>query len=452
MFGKENSQILTDYISLIMRQILFLLIIAFSLINFSSCTKKDPMRTPSKVEISQIDGKYHFVINGNIFDVKGAGGGGRLDLLHQAGGNSVRTWGSDNGSQILDSAYKYKIMVAMGLSMGQELHGFDYNDTAAVGKQYRKNIAAIEKYKNHPALLCWVVGNELNLAPDRGIPVNPKVYDAVKDIVGYIHKNDPNHPATTPFAGVNGEQIKVGLEHCPDLDFVSVQVYGSLGQMAEMIKNAEISKPFAITEYGPYGHWEMPQTVWGREIEEPSSKKASGMYERIQKGIVNDPTGLCLGGYVFLWGQKQERTPTWYGMFLKTGEATAVVDELTRYWSGNYPENRAPLTDSLKLNDKNAIDNIYINPGSVCYAKVYVTEPDNDSVSYKWVLLREVKERSQGGAREIEPDDVELNILSDSEGQLKFKAPAETGEYRLFSYVYDGKNKAGTANLPFYVR
>jgi hypothetical protein len=196
----------------------------------------------------------------------------------------------------------------------------------------------------------------------------------------------------------------------------------------------------------------MPQTEWGREIEEPSSKKASGMYERIQKGIVNDPTGLCLGGYVFLWGQKQERTPTWYGMFLKTGEATAVVDELTRYWSGNYPENRAPLTDSLKLNDKNAIDNIYINPGSVCYAKVYVTEPDNDSVSYKWVLLREVKERSQGGAREIEPDDVELNILSDSEGQLKFKAPAETGDYRLFSYVYDGKNKAGTANLPFYVR
>lgn len=433
-------------------RLLYSLIFIISVLGISSCKEKDPMKNPSKVEISQIDGKYHFVVNGNIFDLKGAGGGGRLDLLHQAGGNSLRTWGSDNGQQILDTAYKYHIMVAMGLGMGQELHGFDYNDTADVGKQYRKNIAAIEKLKNHPALLCWVVGNELNLAPNRAIPVNPKVYDAVKDIVDYIHKNDPNHPATTPWAGVNKEQIKAGLDRCPDIDFVSVQVYGSLGKMEEMIKNAEITKPFVITEYGPYGHWEMPHTEWEREIEEPSAKKASGMYDRIQKGIVNDPTGLCLGGYVFLWGQKQERTPTWYGMFLKTGEATSVVDELTRYWSGSYPENRAPLSDSLKLNNKNAIDNIYVKPGSECTSKIYVTDPDNDSLSYKWFLLREVKERSQGGAREIEPDGIEINVVSDSDGQLVFKAPTETGEYRLFSYVYDGKNKAGTANLPFYVK
>jgi hypothetical protein len=112
----------------------------------------------------------------------------------------------------------------------------------------------------------------------------------------------------------------------------------------------------------------MPQTAWGREIEEPSALKATGLYERIQQGIVNDPTGLCLGGYAFLWGQKQERTPTWYGMFLKTGEATAVVDELTRYWSGQYPENRAPMVDDIRLNDKKAVENVYVKPGERCVA------------------------------------------------------------------------------------
>jgi hypothetical protein len=417
-----------------------------------SCKEKDPMQTPSKVQIKAVEGKYNFYVNGELFKLNGAGGGGKLALLHQSGGNSIRSWASANGKAMLDTAYKYKLMVAMGLRMGQELHGFNYDDSAAVGEQYRQNIAAVEMYRNHPGLLCWVVGNELNLAPNRGVPVNPKVYDALKQMVDYIHRNDPNHPVTTTFAGASKEHIRVALERCPDLDFVSLQVYGSLGKMGDIVKAAELKKPFAITEYGPVGHWEMPRTEWGREIEEPSAKKASGIYDRIRRGIVEDPTGLCLGGYAFLWGQKQERTPTWYGMFLKSGEATAVVDELTRYWSGKYPENRAPLTDSLKIDNRNAVDNIYLKPGARSTAIVYVTDPDKDPLIYKWVIMKEVIERSQGGAREIEPPEVSFEILSDSNGELKFVAPKEIGEYRLFSYVFDGNNHAGTANVPFCVK
>jgi len=407
---------------------------------------------PSKVEILSVDGKYSFYVNNKKFDLKGAGGGGSLAELQKAGGNSLRTWSPANGQQLLDSAAKYNIMVAMGIGMGQELHGFNYNDTAAVAAQYRRNIRLIEQFKGHPNILCWVVGNELNLSPNRRVPVNPKVYDALKDIVDYIHKEDPNHPVTTTFAGVSRDHIRVALERCPDLDFISVQVYGGLSRMADMIKAAEIAKPFAITEYGPIGHWEMPRTEWGREIEEPSAVKASGIYDRIQKGIVSDPTGLCLGGYAFLWGQKQERTPTWYGIFLKTGEATAVVDELTRYWSGQYPANRAPKVDSLKLEGKNAVDNIYIKPGSACTAKVFASDPENNLLTYKWVIMKEVGQRSEGGAREIEPDGVPFTVLSDSNGVITFNAPSEEGDYRIFSYVYDGRNKVGTANVPFFVK
>ncbi|MBK6283905.1 MAG: hypothetical protein IPF54_15760 [Draconibacterium sp.] len=72
-----------------------------------------------------------------------------------------------------------------------------------------------------------------------------------------------------------------------------MQVYGGWVIWAKC-KNAGITIPFAITEYGPIGHWERPQTAWGREIEETSAQKATGLYDRIQRGIVNDPTGLCL--------------------------------------------------------------------------------------------------------------------------------------------------------------
>ena len=407
--------------------------------------------TSSRVKIKNIDGKHHFFINDELFLLKGAGGSGNLGLLAKAGGNSIRTWSTRNGQEILDTAQKYNLMVAMGVSMGQELHGFDYTNSETVEAQFQRIIKEIERYKNHPNLLCWVVGNELNLSPRRGSAVNPRVYDALKDIVDYIHKEDPNHPVTTTFAGVSKEHIKVALERCPDLDFISLQVYGGLGKIPEMAREAEIKIPYVITEYGPVGHWEMPRTEWGREIEECSSAKATGLFNRIQQGIINDPSGMNLGGYAFLWGQKQERTPTWYGMFLKTGESTEVVDELTRYWTGSYPAIRSPKVEGIKLNGKNAVDNIYVKADEKCTVKVDASDPGNFSLEYKWYITKEVINRSQGGAREIEPENVIFEILSDNKGIMEFAAPSEAGEYRLFSYVFNGIGKAGTANIPFKV-
>jgi hypothetical protein len=34
---------------------------------------------------------------------------------------------------------------------------------------------------------------------------------------------------------------------------------------------------------------------------------------------------------------------------------------------------------------------------------------------------------------------------------MTFNAPDEVGEYRLFNYAHDGKNKVGNANIPFMV-
>ena len=128
------------------------------------------------------------------------------------------------------------------------------------------------------------------------------------------------------------------------------------------------------------------------------------------------------------------------------------VDELTRYWTGKYLENRAPKVDSLKIEGKNAVDNIYVKPGVKCTAKLFASDPDNDPMTIKWIMMKEVIERSQGGAREIEPDAVTFEIISDKNGELVFISPEANGEYRLLSYVFDGKSKAGTANVPFCVK
>ncbi|MBK6283906.1 MAG: hypothetical protein IPF54_15765 [Draconibacterium sp.] len=112
-------------------------------------------------------------------------------------------------------------------------------------------------------------------------------------------------------------------------------------------------------------------------------------------------------------------------MFLKTGEATAIVDELTHYWTGEYPENRAPQLDSMKIDSKNAVDNIYLKPGKEYTAKVFASEPNGDEMTFKWELLKEVVERSQGGAYEKEPAKISFETISDLNGELRFVSPKE---------------------------
>jgi hypothetical protein len=384
----------------------------------------------------------------------GVGDGSRILALKEAGGNSLRTWGARNGQAILDATAQHGLMVAMGLRMGQELHHFDYEDTVAVKEQFERIKATVDRFKYHPNLLCWVAGNELNLLFDeRGIkPVNPKTYEALDDIVDYIHQVDPYHPVTTTFAGVQKASIELALKHCPDLDFLSYQVYGGLSQISALVVATDILKPYLVTEFGPVGHWERPATEWGREIEETSTEKATGLWQRIQKAFVEDGSGLNMGGFAFLWGQKQERTPTWYGLFNKSGEATASVDELTRFWTGDYPANRAPTIESMLLDGKQAVDNIYLKSGQEYSARVVATDPNGDQLSFKWVIMKEVVERSQGGAREIEPDEVACEIVAAENGDFGFIAPTESGEYRLFSYVYDAKGKVGNVNIPFLVK
>ena len=417
------------------------------------------LSAPSHVAIKQTNEKYQFYVNDQPFEVKGVGYGSRdgstLDILSQSGGNTIRTWGTRNGKMLLDSAAKYDIMVAMGIGMGQQLHGFDYEDQEAVALQFERIKKEVLEFKDHPNILCWVVGNELNLFFDEDgnrIMVNPKTYTAVGEVADFIHEVDPHHPVTTTFAEVNKDHIDIALEQCPQIDFLSLQVYTDLENIPELVEKAEIVLPYAITEFGPKGHWEMPSTEWGREIEETSTVKAAGITERMHIGFTNNNSGLCLGGFAFLWGQKQERTPTWYGTFLKSGEATERVDELANFWSGKYPENQAPKIDSIKLDDKYAVENIYLLPGESYTATAFSYDPDGDKLDFEWVILKEVQERSQGGSREQESESVNLQLVDKGDQSLTFVTPDIEGDYRLYVYVYDGKNKAGYANVPFFVK
>jgi len=142
--------------------------------------------------------QWQLLRNGNPYYIIGAGGETHLNELVEIGGNSIRTWGSENAQTVLDEAHKLGLTVLLGLWVQHERHGFDYNDTLAVAKQLASFKVTIDQFKNHPALLMWGIGNEVNLSY-----TNPKVWNAIQDIAKYAHQSDPNHPTTTVTAGLN---------------------------------------------------------------------------------------------------------------------------------------------------------------------------------------------------------------------------------------------------------
>ncbi|AHM61359.1 hypothetical protein D770_15525 [Flammeovirgaceae bacterium 311] len=401
---------------------------------------------PLRVEIRQQQDGWRLYRGGSLYYINGAGGSGYLDELAARGGNSVRTWSTNNAQEVLDEAHKRGLTVTLGLDVARERHGFDYNDTAAVARQLEKLRIEVQKYKNHPALLIWGIGNELNLHYS-----NPKVWNAVNDIARMIHEEDPNHPATTMLAGINKAEVDLIKTQVPALDLLAVNAYGDLPAVPQKIRSLGWEKPYIITEWGPTGHWEVAKTAWGAPIEETSSQKAAVYRLRYEASMGLD-TQMNLGSYVFLWGQKQERTPTWYGLFTEAGEATEVVDVMQYLWTRSWPQNRAPQLDSLRLDRKSATDNISLAPGRSYTAAVYARDPNGDALSYRWELLPESTDLKEGGDRESRPAPLEGLFTAAESGRISLTAPAQEGPYRLFVYVYDGSNKVATANLPFYVQ
>ncbi|TVQ28926.1 MAG: hypothetical protein EA382_00935, partial [Spirochaetaceae bacterium] len=314
---------------------------------------------PRHVAVGKTNGRYRLSIDGTEFFVRGAGGSGpRIDRLAAHGANSIRTWSTRDGHSVLDAAHKAGLMVLMGIRVGLERHGFDYDDEAAVAAQLDRITGEVLGLKNHPALLGWGIGNELNLNA-----TNPAVWSAVNGIARRIHDVDGNHPTTTMLAGVRKETVADIQERAPDLDFLSVQMYGTVGSAKERIAAAGYDGPYLITEWGATGHWEVPCTEWGAPVEQTSSEKADAIVERYRQAIEGDAE-RCMGSYVFLWGQKQERTPTWYGLFTEDGKETEAIDAMHFVWTGAWPAHRAPRLTGVSIDGKGRYDSVRLATGS----------------------------------------------------------------------------------------
>ncbi len=399
----------------------------------------------ARVEVRR-DGQMHQLYrDGKPFFVRGAAGHEHMAQLRALGGNAVRTWSTDNAQAVLDSAYAHGLSVMMGLYMLRTFEGMDYADETAVRVQEDALMAQVQRYKDHPALLLWGIGNEVQLLSD-----DLRVWKAVQRLARRIRATDPHHPTVMPLAGFNRQQLNQIYYHCPDIDIVGFNTFGDLVNVPARMKQYYPGKPYLITEWGARGYWETPRTAWDALLEPSSTEKAAWIKQAYAATMQTD-TAHCLGGFAFFWGQKQERTPTLFSLFLPEGQPTEQLDALHYLWQGSWPSQRAPRITS-PLGFRHPTGDQYFLPGDTITATVQAQGHAPDvPLHYHWELVhdQEATEAVIGGGTEVPLRRVAH--WQTEEGTLRFAVPRADGPYRMLLYVTDPQQKACTDSAPLYV-
>ncbi|MDU0370232.1 glycoside hydrolase family 2 TIM barrel-domain containing protein [Hymenobacter endophyticus] len=383
---------------------------------------------------------------GRPYRVRGAGGLARLAEVQRAGGNSIRLWTTDYADALLDSAQQYHLTVLLGIWLGREVEGFDYYDPAAIQRQRREVEAQVLRYRHHPALLMWNLGNEMDQQAS-----NPRVMAEINELARLIHRLDPYHPVTTTLTGQLGMLRNINA-WCPDLDVLSVNAYGSLATLPADLRRLGWTRPYLVTEFGGPGWWEVPRTTWKAPVEATSTEKAAFARQCYQAGIAQD-TARCLGSYVFYWGHKFELTDTWHSAFTRAGERTEITELMQELWAGPPLTNRAPRIGQLLLHSLPATASVRLKPGQRYPVRLLATDPEADPLHTRWEVTPEkpFAEENEYQQRSTPPLTLAGVVPAAARLHTTLRAPSQPGYYRLAVVVTDGQGNAATANFPFAV-
>lgn len=397
---------------------------------------------PVKVELVRTADGWQLKRDGKPFFVKGAGGTERLDQLAAAGANSVRTWGGDNLLPLLDEAQKNGLTVTVGIWLHHEgdTENFSYDNPEMLQQQLDAVRKAILRYKDHPAVLMWGIGNEMEGYGDGG---KAAIWKNVNDCAKLAKQLDPNHPVMTVMVELGGKRVESVHQYCPDLDVVGINSYAGASSIAKRYADLKGAKPFIITEYGPPGFWEVGKTPWGAPLEPTSPQKADSYRRAYTGSIINQP--FCLGSYAFLWGNKQESTATWFGMFLPDGSKVNAVDAMTEMWSGKPPKDPCPEIKELKIDGANDV-----KPGQTLKVNLATTDPANRPVKIRWVVQPEQTQTASAGRGDAVLPELQSAIASSDDRHCEITAPKDEGGYRVFAFANNGVGSS-VANAPFHV-
>lgn len=396
-------------------------------------------------------GGYDLYVNGEQTYIKGVGGTNKIDLAAQNGSNAFRTWGGNINSisRNVELASENNMFIMQGISLPKDPESYLDDDFKARTMQSIKTI--VETFKDDPNILIWGLGNEIELG---GKNNSANSWGFVEELAKMIKSIDSRHLVATVITH-NKSALDSIAKFAPSLDLIGINSYGSIGQVEDIVLKSLYEGPYMITEWGPTGWWETSKTEWGAPIEQTSEEKRIVYENRYNNFIFN--SNRCLGSFVFLWGQKEERTPTWFSMFVENdvpglplnGEKTPMVEAMERVWKRTELSQTAPVINNFTIDGKKGIESPYVDKGQPFKGVVDVVDKEGDELNFVWEILKEATIVGSGGSFEPRPDRV--GIVESTKTNTITTSVSEPGNYRLYVYVLDNTGFVSTANVPFQV-
>jgi hypothetical protein len=247
-------------------------------------------------------------------------------LMKAMGVNTVRIYQSGENPETVKKVLKdlydlYGIRVIMGSWVGF----WEYPCPFYGDAEFRQRVKAqvldmVNKYKDEPGILMWILGNENNYScvgtvnpwstdeidaeadPQRRKSLRFQIYYSfINELAQEIHKIDPNHPVSLG----NGELI--GLETasqvCKDVDVVACIIYRgkTFGNLFKSLR-LTFDKPILVSEFGA-------DSFNAKLMKEDQNMQAFFLESQMREIYQNlagsrGGEGNCIGGTVFEWSDE----------------------------------------------------------------------------------------------------------------------------------------------------
>ena len=400
----------------------------------------------AQVTVEKQNGEWSLYVNNEPFEVKGATFGYDKDVanydqyfeeLKYLGVNTIRTWGTgENTPQLLDAADKQGIKVMLGIWMRHGRPGMEADDsfdylTDEEGKQamYDNAISIVKRYKDHPAILTWGIGNEvyLNMATDE----EKLAYSQLLQKIGSEIKTlDPGHPITSVEAWIFG--VDWWSEHVPSIDIYGLNVYGAgASVLVQELAKKGVDKPYVITEFGVRGEWEIEEDENGVKPEPSDQEKYETIVNGYRDWIRDEPQ--CLGVYVFHYSDDSRFLGPWLLTHFR-GKRRPQYWAIREAYTGRTAEKEVPVITSLNLPEDT------LSSGTWIPVEIAVKNKEQEALDVSFYY------NQRTGSRVRRDQLLALNQRGSLAEGLEVQLPLEHGGIKIYAAVSDAANNVGIAS------